>query len=304
MNDPYKVLGLTKSASQSEIKKAYRKIAKTDHPDLNADPAAADRFKAAAAAYEILKDPATRARFDNGEIDGAGQERSQQQFYRDYAARGDNPYRQHSSAGQGDFSGVFADLFGGMGGGGGGFRQSGRGGEPFSMRGQDARFELRLDFLTAANGGTSRITLPSGDALEVKIPEGAAEGQTIRLRGKGGPGQGGGASGDAYLTLHIDPHPDWQRDGNDVTLTLPIAIDEAVLGARVQVQTLNGAVSMTLPKGANSGQRLRLKGKGIKGGDQYVALKIVMPAQIDDGLADFMRSWRETHAYDPRADKR
>ncbi|SDE64433.1 DnaJ domain-containing protein [Paracoccus isoporae] len=318
MDDPYQALGLTKSASQDEIKKAYRKIAKTDHPDLNPDPAASERFKAAAAAYDLLKDPEQRARFDAGEIDAQGQERPQQQYYRDFAERGENPYRQYSSAGYGDFSDVFEDLFGaraGRGGGGpgagmgddfgggqqdfGGFRRSG-GGQGFDMRGQDVRYDLEVDFMTAAKGGATRITLPDGNSLEVKIPEGAADGQTIRLRGKGGEGYGQGGRGDAYLTLHVGDHPDWRRDGNDVTLTLPISLDEAVLGGKVQVPTLSGAVSMNLPKGASTGQRLRLKGKGIKGGNQYVELKVVMPPQIDAELAAFMEEWRAGHAYDPR----
>ncbi len=303
MDDPYKALGLTKSASQDDIKKAYRKIAKTDHPDLNPDPAAAERFKAASSAYDLLKDPDQRARFDRGEIDATGQERAQQKFYRDFAERGDNPYRQYSSAGFGDFSDVFDDLFGesgGMGGGfGGGFRRSGAR-QSFDMRGQDARYDLEVDFMTAAKGGSTRITLPGGSAVEVQIPEGASDGQTIRLRGKGGPGQGNGAAGDAYLTLHVTSHPDWTRDGNDVTLTLPITIDEAVLGGKVEVPTLDGAVSMNLPRGATTGQKLRLKGKGIKGGNQYVQLKVVMPPQIDDELAAFMEKWRQDNPYDPR----
>ncbi|MFD1796249.1 J domain-containing protein [Paracoccus aurantiacus] len=311
MDDPYKALGLTKSASQDEIKKAYRKIAKTDHPDLNPDPAAAERFKAASAAYDLLKDPDQRARFDAGEIDATGQERAQQRYYRDFAERGDNPYRQYSSAGYGDFSDVFDDLFGGRAGGGmggntsggfEGFRRSGAG-QGFDMRGQDMRFDLDVDFMTAAKGGSTRIVLPGGDALEVQIPEGAEDGQTIRLRGKGGPGYGKGAAGDAYLTLHVSPHPDWRRDGNDVTTTLPITIDEAVLGGKVEVPTLDGAVSMNLPRGASSGQKLRLKGKGIKGGNQYVELKVVLPPQVDDELAEFMRKWREDHAYDARGRK-
>ena len=303
MDDPYKALGLTKSASQDDIKKAYRKIAKTDHPDLNPDPAAAERFKAASSAYDLLKDPDQRARFDRGEIDATGQERAQQKFYRDFAERGDNPYRQYSSAGFGDFSDVLDDLFGesgGMGGGfGGGFRRSGAR-QSFDMRGQDARYDLEVDFMTAAKGGSTRITLPGGSAVEVQIPEGASDGQTIRLRGKGGPGQGNGAPGDAYLTLHVASHPDWTREGNDVTLTLPITIDEAVLGGKVEVPTLDGAVSMNLPRGATTGQKLRLKGKGIKGGNQYVQLKVVMPPQIDDELAAFMEKWRQDNPYDPR----
>ncbi|MFV0408580.1 MAG: DnaJ C-terminal domain-containing protein [Paracoccus sp. (in: a-proteobacteria)] len=307
MDDPYKALGVAKSASQDEIKKAYRKIAKTDHPDLNPDPAAAERFKAASQAYDLLKDPEQRKRYDAGEIDAQGQERPQQQYYRDFAERGDNPYRQHSSAGFGDFSDMFEDLFGDRGGYGGGFssgfRRPGGGGgagRGFDLRGQDLRFEVEIDFMTAARGGSTRITLPGGNTLDVKIPEGASEGQVIRLRGKGGEGHGQGGLGDAYLTLHIDDDPDWTRDGNDVTITLPITIDEAVLGGKVIVPTLGGSVAMNLPRGASSGQKLRLKGKGIRGGDQYVSLRIVMPARIDDMLAAFMEEWRADHAYDPR----
>ncbi len=321
MDDPYKALGVPKTATADEIKKAYRKIAKTDHPDLNPDPAAAERFKAASAAYDLLKDADQRARFDAGEIDAQGQERPQQRYYRDFAERGDNPYRQQSSAGYGDFSDVFEDLFGnrrggsggGFGGGFGGdfgggdefqgFRRSGGGGgtrQSFDMRGQDVRYDLDIDFMTAANGGTTRITLPDGNTLDVKIPEGAIDGQTIRLRGKGGEGYGEGGRGDAYLNLHIGEHPDWTRDGDDVTITLPISIDEAVLGAKVEVPTLTGKVAMNLPKGATTGQKLRLKGKGIKGGNQYVQLKVVMPPKIDDELAEFMEKWRKDHGYDPR----
>lgn len=297
MDDPYKALGLSKTATQDEIKKAYRKIAKTDHPDLNTDPAATERFKAASAAYELLKDPDQRARFDAGEIDARGNER-QQQFYRDFAERGESPYRQYSSASYGDFADVFDDLFGDRVGGAG-FRPHG-GGQRFSMRGQDIRYSVDVDFLTAATGGTTRITLADGNTLDVKIPEGASDGQIIRLRGKGGEGHGSGGRGDAYLSLNIIPHPSWSRDGNNVTITLPISIDEAILGGRIEVSTLSGKVAMNVPRGASSGQRLRLKGKGIKGGDQYVRLEIKAPSHIDDELSEFMKKWREDNAYNPR----
>ncbi|MFV0293089.1 MAG: DnaJ C-terminal domain-containing protein [Paracoccus sp. (in: a-proteobacteria)] len=300
MDDPYKALGLTRSATQEEIRKAYRRIAKTDHPDLNPDPAAAERFKVASQAYELLKDPERRARFDSGASDHYGQA-----YYQDFAARSGDSYRQYAGGGGfGDFSDVFEDLFegGAYGAGGpGGFRRSGAGPSPgFDMRGQDSRYDLDVGFLTAARGGVSQIRLLDGSSVEVRIPEGAEDGQTIRLRGKGGEGYGNGSRGDAYLTLHVSAHPDWSRKGNDVTITLPISIDEAVLGGRVQVQTLTGTVAMNLPRGGTSGQKMRLKGKGIKGGDQYVQLKVVMPPRIDDKLAKFMEEWRADHAYDPR----
>mgnify|MGYP003606232418 CR=1 FL=1 len=303
--DPYKALGVRNTATQDEIRKAYRKIAKTDHPDLNPDPAAHERFKAASAAYDLLKDPEQRGRFDRGEIDASGQERPQRQYYRDFAQAGDNPYRQGAPDFE-DLSDVFADLFGQQGFGRGG---RGRGGaRSFDMRGQDLRFTLEIDFLTAARGGTTRITMPDGSVLDVKIPEGARDGQIIRLRGKGGAGYGEGGPGDALLTLVVRPDPDWRRDGDDVETTLPITIDEAVLGGRVEVQTIDGPVMLTIPRGASSGRKLRLKGRGIKGeggkrGDHYVVLSIVLPPHIDDGLARFMEEWRKDHAYDPRRGK-
>lgn len=301
-DDPYKALGLGKNASQDDIKRAYRRIAKTDHPDLNPDPAAHERFKAASSAYDLLKDPEQRARFDRGEIDAQGQEQPQRHYYREYAESGDNPYRQPH--GFDDLSDVFSDLFGGRAGGGG--RRGGA--RSFDMRGPDQRFTLEIDFMSAARGGSTRITMPDGSVLEVKIPEGAHDGQVIRLRGKGGPGMGNGEPGDALLTLIVAQDPDWKRDGNDVETTLPITIDEAVLGGKVEAQTIDGPVMLTVPRGASSGQKLRLKGRGIRGadgrrGDQHVVLKIVMPPRVDDELARFIEEWRQNHAYDPRRGK-
>lgn len=302
--DPYAALGLTRSASDAEIKTAYRKIAKSDHPDLNPDPGAAERFKAASAAYDLLKDPDQRRRFDAGEIDDQGQERPQRRYYREHAEAADHPYAQgYGFEGDPDLSGVFSDLFGRGGFGQAGFGQGGfgQGGtRDFSMRGQDYRFSLEVDFMTAAKGGRTRITLPEGGDLEVAIPGGARDGQTLRLKGKGGPGMGKGGPGDAYLTISVAPHPDFRREGDDIFLTLPISLDEAVLGGKVAVPTIGGPVNLTIPKGATTGQKLRLRGRGINGGDQQVELKIVMPAKIDDGLATFIEEWRKDHGYDPR----
>lgn len=297
-DDPYKALGISKTASQDEIKKAYRKIAKTDHPDLTPDPKAHERFKAASTAYDLLKDPEQRARFDRGEIDASGQERAQRHYYRDYAQAGDNPYRQGAQDFD-DLSDVFSDLFGR-----GGAQRRG-GARAFDMRGQDQRFTMEIDFMTAVRGGSTRITMPDGAVLDVKIPEGARDGQIIRLRGKGGAGYGDGAPGDALLTLTISEDPEWRRDGDDVETTLPITIDEAVLGGRVEAETIDGPVMLSIPRGATTGQKLRLKGRGIKGeggkrGDQHVVLKVVMPPRIDDELARFMEEWRQNNPYDPR----
>ena len=298
--DPYEALGLTKSASDAEIKKAYRRIAKSDHPDLNPDPAAMARFKAASAAYDLLKDPEQRRRFDAGEIDAQGQERAQRRPWRDHAEAAGNPYaRSFGFESDPDLSDVFSDLFGRRGFGG--FNRGGAE-DPrnFHVRGQDYRFSLQVDFLTAARGGKTRITLPEGGDLEVTIPKGVRDGQTIRLKGKGGQGLGQGGAGDAYLAISVAPHPDFRRDGDDILLTLPITLDEAVLGGKIAVPTIDGPVNLTIPKGATTGQKLRLRGRGINGGDQQVDLKIVMPPRVDD-LARFMEAWRKDHGYDPRA---
>jgi DnaJ-class molecular chaperone len=160
--------------------------------------------------------------------------------------------------------------------------------------------------MDAALGGTTRITLPDGSALEVQIPRGIADGQTIRLRGKGGPGFGGGPAGDALITVSVRPHPVFRREADDIVMTLPISIDEAVLGGKVTAPTIDGAVQLTIPKGASSGQVLRLRGRGVKPvggtarGDQKVELRVVLPPKVDDDLADFMERWRKSHGYDPR----
>jgi len=303
MKDPYAALGLKKSATTEEIKKAYRKIARNSHPDLNPeDKEAESRFKAASAAYDLLKDPETRARFDRGEIDATGAERPERQYYRDYAGASDSPYRSRRGYEDfGDTSDIFAEFLRQQGHGTGT-----RGAQGFSARGSDLRYSLEVSFLDAVKGGTTRITLPTGGTLDVKIPEGSADGQTIRLRGKGGPGFGGGQPGDALVTLSVRDHPLFRRDGDDIVITLPITIDEAVLGGKVEAPTIDGAVKLTVPKGASGGQVLRLRGRGVRHksgktrGDQRIELRVVSPPKIDDALAEFMETWRKTHSYDPR----
>ncbi|NOE35070.1 MULTISPECIES: DnaJ C-terminal domain-containing protein [unclassified Ruegeria] len=299
-DDPYSVLGVAKDASAAEIKKAYRRIAKECHPDLKPGDAEAEaKFKAAAAAYDLLKDPETRARYDNGEIDASGQERPQQQFYREYAEAAGNPYRGRQ-ADPDDMSDIFAEFMRGRGGFGG------QRGHEFHAPGHNLNYSLQISFLDAVFGASQKLTLPDGDRIEVKIPAGITDGQTIRLRGKGAPGFGEGPPGDALVTVSVASHPVFDRQGDDIHITLPITIDEAILGGKVPAPTIDGGVNVSVPAGTSSGKTLRLRGKGVKKrgsserGDQLIELTVSMPDKIDDDLKQFMETWRETHSYDPR----
>ena len=304
--DPYAVLGLTKTATADDIKKAYRKLVRSSHPDLNPDdPTAEAKFKAISAAYDILKDPETRARFDAGEIDGSGAERPPRQYYRDFAEAGGGAYHPQGGFGaQGDPADIFEQILRS--------RARASGGDPFgrgsfSAAGDDARYSMSVSFMDAVHGTESRITLPDGQNLAVKIPEGTEDGQTLRLRGKGGPGFGDGPAGDALITISVRPDPVFQREGDDILLTLPISFDEAILGGKVTTPTIDGPVGLNIPAGASSGRVMRLRGRGVarKGrakGDQKVTLQVVVPKDIDDGLREFLTEWRKTHPFDPRAD--
>lgn len=304
--DPYKTLGLTKSATAEDIKKAYRKLVRSSHPDLHPDDAGAEaRFKAIGTAYDLLKDPENRARFDAGEIDATGAERPQRQYYRDFSDAGDNPYRQQRGfEAQGDPADIFAEILRQRSRqGGGNF-----GGRGYTAPGADLHYTLEVPFLVAARGGEMRITLPDGASIAVHIPQGAQDGQTLRLRGKGAPGHGGGPPGDALITLSLLPHPVFRREGNDILVTLPVTIDEAILGGKVTAPTISGPVSVTIPERASSGRVLRLRGRGVTPqggktpGDQLVELKIVAPPEIDEALRAFLVEWRKNNAQDPRAE--
>ncbi len=301
MTDPYSVLGVAKTASADDIRKAYRKLAKKHHPDLNpGDKKAEARFKEITQANELLSDTDKRRRFDAGEIDAEGQAQAPRGFYRDQAA---GPGGRKYDRGGGeeafvDMGGIFGEMFGERRGfGGGGFG----GGPPPPLT-----FTLRIPFLIAARGGKQRVTLPDGKTLDIAIPEGARDRQTIRLKGQGMPGTRGKPAGDAYVELHVDAHAFYEARDNDIHVELPVTVTEAALGGKVKVPTVGGPVMLNVPAGSNSGTSLRLKGRGLLDaksgtrGDQYIKLKVVLPAEPDDKLKAFLETWEEGRAYDPR----
>jgi DnaJ-class molecular chaperone len=297
MRDPYSVLGVARTASADEIKQAYRKLAKKLHPDLNPGNKKAEAsFKEATAAYDLLGDPEKKGRFDRGEIDASGAERQREQpFYKAYAEAEEGARYRRFEGDESPFADdLFADLFGS------GNRQS------FRARGADVTYSLEADFLEAVNGVTRRVSLSDGKTLDVTIPAGTEDGQTLRLKGQGQPGIGGGPAGDAFIQVQLRPHPFFTRVGNDIHVELPVSLPEAVLGASVSLPTVDGKVALKIPAGANNGMILRLKGKGAMSqstrqrGDQLVTLRIALPDQIDPELRAFIEEWGKTHPYDPR----
>lgn len=303
MRDPYEALGVARTASPEDIRQAYRKLAKASHPDLHPGDAKAEaRFKEISSAYDLLSDKDKRARFDRGEIDAAGAERPRREFYRGFSNGGQNGQRYGPGEIFGDAGGmeqVFSDLFGG-----------GAGARGARMRGGDLTLALEIDLLDAARGGKRAVALPDGRRLEVAIPAGVEDGHVLRLAGVGGQGLGGGPRGDAYVEIRLKPHPVFERrNGGDVHVELPVTLAEAALGARVAVPTVGGPVTMTIPKGSNTGTVLRLRGKGLPAGpggraagDQYVRLKVTLPREIDPELAEFVGRWERGHPYDPRVE--
>ncbi len=294
MKDPYEVLGVQKTDSDATIRSAYRTLAKRFHPDVNPDKAeAAERFKEISAAYDLLGDKDKRARYDRGEIDAEGHEvQPERPFYRDFGETGG--HRKYSgNVNPEDLEDIFAHAFGAGAG-----AARGRG---FSARGADAHYTLPVSFLEAANGTTRRITLPDGRTLDVRIPTGARDGQVLRLKGQGMPGLGGGPSGDALIEIAVTPHPLFRREGDDIIVELPVTVQEAVLGGALEVPTIKGKVKLTIPPNSGTGTRLRLRGRGIREGHQYVQLHVILPPAEEPELAEFLKTWTPRHSLNPRA---
>jgi DnaJ-class molecular chaperone len=288
--DPYSTLGIPRSATPDDVRSAYRKLAKKFHPDLNpGDKAAEARFKTISSANDLLSDPDKRARFDRGEIDGAGDPAPEHPTHRTYAGRG-------AGAAGPDMSHMFADLFA---------RQN-REYTNQPARGRDIAYTLTVGLVDTITGSPQRLTLPDGRSLDVRVPVGFEDGQTLRLRGQGGEGRTGGPAGDALIEIRVRPHKLFRREGDDILLDLPVTLKEAVLGGRITVPTPTGSVTMTVPKRADSGTVLRLRGRGVPAhdgrpaGDALVTLKVVL-SDADASLEAFLQDWAPERTVDPRA---
>ncbi|MCP4620764.1 MAG: DnaJ domain-containing protein [Bradyrhizobium sp.] len=318
MRDPYEVLGVPRSASAAAIKSAFRKLAKKHHPDSNkGDPKAAERFAELNTANEILGDEDKRKQFDRGEIDADGKPRFQGFGGGDPRGRagpgGFESYTFRSGGGGpgGPGGGSFEDILNSMFGGAAGRAARGGGGNHFEFDtggiglDLDVNAALTVSLEDAVNGAEKRVRLPNGKELNVKIPAGVAAGQQIRLKGQGETAQGH-RPGDVLITVSIAPHPFFKVDGSDLRVDLPITLYEAVLGGKVRVPTLGGAVELSVPKNTSSGRTFRLKGKGLPksggSGDLFVTTKIILPDGNDSDLEQLMQKWRDGHPYNPRSD--
>jgi DnaJ-class molecular chaperone len=302
MKDPYETLGVGRNATDAEIKNAFKELARNFHPDLHPDNKEAEaKFKDISAANDLLKDKEKRRRFDAGEIDATGAERPQERYYRDFA---DGPaYTSHAAqdgiSNNEELEEFLARAFSGEGQG----RRSQR---TFKARGQDVSYVLPVSFLDLANGATRTITLPEGKTLQVTIPEGAEDRQMLRLKEQGMPGFGGGPTGDAYVELHVEPHPFLRRKDDNIHVEVPVTLKEAALGARIEVPTIGGPVTVTIPKGSNTGTSLRLRDRGIRNrksgqrGHQLITLKVVLPEAEEPDLVAFLENWQPKIQQDPR----
>jgi DnaJ-class molecular chaperone len=296
MVDPYHVLGVKRDAAQADIRKAYLRLAKKNHPDLHpGDKGAEARFKDISSANDIVGDEKKRAAFDAGEIDAAGAaaaRKPEREFYRPHAeAPPGYKYQRASADGDRDDSDLFAELFG---------RTGGRS----QRRGADIHYTLSVDFTEAVNGTKKRVVMADGKTLDITIPAGLQDGQTLRLRGQGQPGINNGEVGDTLVAIHVRPHAMFRRDGNDIRAILPVTLAEALTGAKVPVATASGPVQLAIPKRSNTGTVLRLRGKGVQAktatGDHFVELQVILPEAADDELIKLIADWEAKHPYNPR----
>jgi DnaJ-class molecular chaperone len=311
--DPYQELGVSRTASADEIRKAFRKLAKQNHPDTNPNnKEAEERFKRVSAAFDVVGDAEKRKKFDAGAIDADGRE-----TMRGFGGGGNGPWGPQGGGGfdrsggayrNENFEGVdLGDILGEMFGGGGA-RGPGRGGAGggfggFSQRGSDVRARLEIDLEDSIRGGKRRIAFSDGRTIDVTIPKGAQEGQTLRLKGQGSPGRAG--PGDAFIELGILPHPIFRREGEVLVMDVPVTVYDAVLGGKAEAPTPDGPVTLTIPKGANTGTRLRLKGRGLsdahgKRGDLFARLVVILPETIDPELEAFAEAWKKGRPYTPK----
>ena len=310
MRDPYDVLGVSKTASEAEIKAAFRKLAKKYHPDQSKEPKAKERFAEVGSAYEILGEDKKRKAFDRGEIDAEGKPRAPQFEGFGFGGQpgaGPRDFRNFGfdfgAGGSSTESGsidpdILAELFG---------AGRGRGRSQAAARGEDIGVTVAVPLATIAQGGSTRVILPTGKTLDVAVPAGIEEGKSIRLRGQGHPGRRAGPPGDVIVTIRYAAHPLFKVEGRDLRLDLPITLYEAILGARVRAPTLSGEVEVSIAPGANAGRVLRLRGKGLPGGAEQAAgdllatLRIVLPNEPDAELTALMQKMRDQKPYKPRS---